>query len=523
MGLVMLFACVFVPRFVVQASLRCEPEERRVAWSNRPVAVLDGPESLPRVFACNERAQLAGIEPGITKAQAAQCPDIILRQRMPKQEQAAQDALVDCAAEFSPKVESTSQGIVSLDIEGTEGIFGPPQKLIRTLAHHAARVGLEVNVAAATNRDTALLAAKGFTGTTVIQKGNEADCLAQLPVDVLPLSQAQAEILDAWGIRRCRDLALLPPVPLVERLGQAGLHLQRLARGEGTGMLVPVDPPVRFEESLELEDPVEDLESLVFILNRLLEQLAARLMARSLATDEITLRLQLDVHEDRDTRKEQKTMVPDCWVRTLSLPVSMQNTKVLLKLLHLDLEQHRPGAAVKSVAIEARPARRRYTQAALFAPDAPEPERLEITLARIRSVVGEVDDQGRGKVGAAEVLKSHQSDDFRMTAFTPADNKRVKPGDRSGGPSVTMSMFRPPLPANVRCQTGKPIHISFAEVSSAIVCAGGPWRTSGNWWKSEEWRREEWDIAVQLASGVGLYRIFRDLRQNTWFVEGLYD
>jgi protein ImuB len=175
------------------------------------------------------------------------------------------------------------------------------------------------------------------------------------------------------------------------------------------------------------------------------------------------------------------------------------------------------------VTIEARPARRRYTQAALFAPDAPEPERLEITLARIRGVVGEVDDQGRGKVGAAEVLKSHQSDDFRMTGFTPADNKRVTPGDDTGGPSVTMSMFRPPLPANVRCQTGKPIHISFAEVSSAIVCAGGPWRTSGNWWKSEEWRREEWDIAVQLASGVGLYRIFRDLRQNIWFVEGLYD
>jgi protein ImuB len=519
----MLFACIFVPRFVVQASLRCEPEEKRQAWSHRPVAVLDGPESLPRVVACNERAQLAGVEPGITKAQAAQCPDIILRKRMPKQEQAAQDALIDCAAEFSPKVESTSQGLVSLDIEGTERIFGPPQKLIRMLAHHAARMGLEVNVAAATNRDTALLAARGFTGTTVIQKGNEASCLAQLTIDVLPLSEAQAEIFDAWGIRRCRDLVLLPPVPLVERLGQAGLHLQRLARGEVTGVLVPTDAPLRFEESLELEDPVEDLESLVFILNRLLEQLAARLMSRSLATDELTLRLQLDVHQDRDTRKEHRREIPDCWVRTLSLPVSMQDTKVLLKLLHLDLEQHRPGAAVKGVAIEARPARRRHTQAALFSPVAPEPETLEITLARIRGVVGEADDQGRGKVGAAEVLNSHKSDDFRMTAFVPEDNKRVKLGENTGSPSVIMSLFRPPLPANVRCVIGKPIHISFAEVSSAIVCAAGPWRTSGNWWKSEEWRREEWDIAVQLVSGVGLYRVFRDLRQDSWFVEGLYD
>jgi len=442
---------------------------------------------------------------------------------MPKQEQATQDALIDCAAEFSPKVESTAQGIVSLDIEGTERIFGPPQTLVRTLAHHAARVGLEVNVAAASNRDAALLAAKGFTGTTVIQKGNEASCLAQLPTDVLPLSEAQAEILDAWGIRKCRDLVLLPPVPLIERLGQAGLHLQRLARGEGTVVLVPVDAPLRFEESLELEDPVENLESLVFILNRLLEQLGARLISRSLATDELTLRLQLDVSQDRDIRKEQGKEVADCWVRILSLPVSMQNTKVLLKLLQLDLENHRPGAAVKSVTIEARPARRRYTQAALFAPVAPEPESLEITLARIRGLVGEVDERGRGKVGAPEVLDSHRPDDFRIAVFTPGDNKQGKIGTDTTSPSVIMSMFRPPMPANVRCRAGKPIHISFAEVSSEIVCAGGPWRTSGNWWKSEEWRREEWDIAVQLASGVGLYRIFRDLRQDAWFVEGLYD
>ena len=56
MGLIMLIACIFVPCFAVQASLRCEPEEKRLAWSNHPVAVLDGPESMPRVVASNERA-----------------------------------------------------------------------------------------------------------------------------------------------------------------------------------------------------------------------------------------------------------------------------------------------------------------------------------------------------------------------------------------------------------------------------------------------------------------------------------
>jgi protein ImuB len=248
------------------------------------------------------------------------------------------------------------------------------------------------------------------------------------------------------------------------------------------------------------------------------------LVSRSLATDELILRLQLEIHQDRDIKKEQpKREAPGDWVRTLNLPVAMQDTKVLLKLLQLDLAQHSPGAAIKGVAIEARPARRRHAQAGLFAPAVPEAERLEVTLARIRGVVGETDEQGRGRIGAAEVLNSHKPDDFRMTTFIPEEDRRTIAGDDTRIPSVIMSMFRPPLRANVRCHNGKPIHISFTEVSSEIVCAGGPWITSGHWWKSEEWQREEWDIAVQLARGVGLYRIFLDMRQNTWFVEGLYD
>jgi protein ImuB len=374
MGVKMLFACVFVPCFAVQASVRSEPEQKRLAWSNRPDAVFEVPDSMPRIFACDQQAQIAGIETGITKAQAAQCPGIILRKRDPEQEHAAQAALIDCASAFSPRVESTAQGIVTLDIDGTERIFGPVPKLLRLLAEHASRICLEVNVAASSNPDTALIGAKGFTGTTVIPAGNDANAIAQLPVDVLPLSQAHAEVLDSWGIRKCRELALLPPVPLTERLGQAGLHLQRLARGEVTRTLVPVDPPLKFQESLEFEDSVEDMESLVFVLNRLLEQISARLVSRSLATDELRLTLALEIHEDRDVKSNLRQKRSEMFERTLKLPVSMQDTKVLLRLLQLDLAQHGPGAPVKRVTIEARPAIRRFSQGGLFAPLAPEPE-----------------------------------------------------------------------------------------------------------------------------------------------------
>ncbi len=544
----MFFASIFVPDFIVQASLRAEPEATRQAWSNRPVAVLDGPESLPRVFAANEPARLAGILPGITKTQAAQCPGIILRKRIPLQEETAQNALIDCALGFSPRVESTAPGVVTVDIEGTERIFGPPQKLLGALVDSAARVGLRGNAAAAANCHAAHLAAKGFAGITVIARGNETDCLGRLPIEVLPLSEDQSEILNAWGIHRCQDLASLPTVPLVERLGQAGLQLQRLARGESARMLVPVEPPPKFEESLELEDPIENLESLGLVLDRLLVQIGARLAARSLGTDQLTLRFQLDVHQDRDVNKEdvknginnKDQITPDVWLRTLNLPIPMQDANVLLKLLQLDLAQRCPNAAVKAVTIEARPARRRLTQAGLFAPIAPEAEKLEITLARIRGLVHEEDEQGRAKVGTPEILPSHKPDDFRMTVLTSAEEKRVINTDisppnssppSSCPPSCTsssltsrpMSMFRPPLPANVHCHAGIPIHIYFDDVSGAILRASGPWATSGHWWKSDEWSRAEWDVTVQFSSGVNQYRIFEEREQNRWYVEALYD
>ena len=61
----MRFAAIFVPDFVVQAAMRClscNTQNR-----NQPVAILDGPDSLLRVFACNPAAQVAGVEIGMTK------------------------------------------------------------------------------------------------------------------------------------------------------------------------------------------------------------------------------------------------------------------------------------------------------------------------------------------------------------------------------------------------------------------------------------------------------------------------
>jgi protein ImuB len=515
----MRFAAIFVPDFAVQAAMRCQAGNTQN--KNQPVAILDGPDSLLRVFACNPAAQVAGVEIGMTKVQAEQCPGLLLHRRAIAQENAAQSVLIECALAFSPLVESTAAGAVTFEIVGTDRVFGPPQTLARQIVQSAARLGFEVNVALAGNPDAALIAAKGRPGISVVSCGEERKCLSALPVRVLSPTTEQAEIFDAWGIHTCGDVAVLPTVPLVERLGQEGLHLQTLARGQAQRSLIAVDPPRNIEERIELEDSVTDLESLAFILNRLLNQISVRLRTRGVVTDEIRLRLDLEVHTDREVDEDVQPTRSAAFERGLKFPVPIADPKTLLKLLQLDLAAHNPGAPAKAVTIEAIPAKPRYTQAGLFTPRAPEAERLEVTLARLRAVVGESDEQGRSRVGASQVCDSHKPDDFQVIPFT-AEATKASESRSSQQSEVALNVFRPPLPARVRRRGSKPVHIAFAELSAPIICAAGPWFTSGLWWQdAERWNREEWDVAIRLDAGLGLYRIFEE--DQRWFVEGLYD
>jgi protein ImuB len=516
-----LFACVHAPDFSVQAAWRSTPS---LASDEVPRAVLDGPDSLLKVFACNGQARTAGIAIGMTKIQAEACPGIMLSKRVREDEELAQQALVDCGFNFSSRVESTGPGTIIIDLTGAERLLGSPQEIGRKIIEECG-ASFTVNAAMAPNPDTALYGARGFSGLTIIAPGEEAFRLAPLPVPVLEVSPEVLDTLESWGIRNFQALAILPPIPLSERLGQYGLHLQRLARGEIKRELVPAERPLCFEDSFEMEEPIELLEPLGFVLNRLLEQISQRLAARSLATDEIRLDLDLEVHADRQLQADSVTAGDPPFHHTrLKLPVPTQDAKLLFKLLQLDLAARPPAAAVKKITVEALPARVRTTQTGLFQPLAPEPARLEITLARLRAVVGEKDDRGRGRVGFPAVSDSYRPDSFEvMPSFSPLKQLSTVPL-RKSSTALTLRLFRPPLPASVELTGAVPSRITFNGIRSEVKQASGPWEGSGEWWsKSQEWRRQEWDIGLAGIGSPGVYRVFQDCISGKWFVEGMYD
>jgi protein ImuB len=545
-----MFACIFIPGFSAQAIIRFEPELRA-----RCVVVLTGRPPLEKAMALNERARLAGVEIGATKSQIEAWENLVMRARSESQEIAAHGALLDCAQSFSPEVEDTAPGTVLLNLAGLEPLLGPLPKIACALRQRISQMGLEANIAVAANPDAAMLAARGFSGLTLISPGREAEQLGTLPVDVLLESFSSdseeatrwVETFDRWGIRKLRSLAALPEVPVSERLGQQGIRLQTLARGAASRNLRVVEPQLNFAESVELEYPVVLLEPLAFLLNRMLEQVCARLNARALAAQELHLNLELAAeHPKNNCAASTQT-----FTRTLRLPTPMLDAKVFLKLLQLDLQANPPGAPIVKIHLSVEPARPRALQTGLFQPLFPEPEKLELTLAHIAEIVGE------GRVGSVELLDTHREGAFEMRHFAPVEPASAEPKAKRLGSRkkkdmpmpekdsvyqleekfednakekmstvIALRLFRPPLDAIVTVREAKPVSIRCPQredIAGEIVWTAGPWRSSGDWSEKEGWSRDEWDIAVRAGDGLVLYRLVQDKLRGKWFLEGMYD
>jgi protein ImuB len=447
-----------------------------------------------------------------------------------------------------------------LDVSGQDLLFGPPVKnmsqevecarnIATAIVRRSKTLNLKVNVAIAANVDVAIHAARLVKGVTIIPPGDELlitrdFSIKQIDHSLVAIEEKRAaeiqQTFALWGIRTFGDFGCLPLAGVAERLGQDGVRLHKLAQGKSDRRLNLVRPPIGFAQSLELDNAISEVEPLSFILSRLLNQLCANLNEYALATNELKLqlvtdkrleyRLQSGSYDSKKRPTEVGTLnAANLYERTLTLPVPMRNPKTLLRLLLFDIEREPPQAPITAVAITAEPIEPRASQTGLFIPLAPEPERLEITLARLRKLVG------ADNVGSPEILDTHRPDAFRMKKFviTQRREKNLKTaGETPALPVMGFRIFRPPWRADVWTREGKPTRIDApsadtrGRVRGQIVRASGPWRGSGDWWRTDVWARDEWDVAVvdpKSNEGEVLCRIFRDLTTEKWFVAGVYD
>jgi protein ImuB len=534
-------ACLFVPLFPLAARLRSEPELIREA-----LAILEGNGQAARVVAATRAARAAGVRPGLSLPQArALCPKLAVRARDATSERAAEEALIEVADAFSPRVESARDGTVFLDLEGiphaslksaaTAAATKPAalerleRALGQDLAAAAEAAGLPARVGIASSKLAARVAA-GLPGSPVIvPAGEEAAFLAPLPLARLAPEVDLSATLERWGVRSIGDFARLPSAEVASRLGRSGSDLHTVARGLDPRPLVPREPPPTFEEGMSLEWPLATIEPFLFIGRAALERLTRRLESAGLAC----LRLELDL-----------TLEPEGNLRrSIELPAPSRDVKTLLSLVRLDLEANPPSAPVIGFVFRSHPDRPREAQLSLLGPAALSPDRLAATLARLFALLGPE------RVGSPRPNEGHRPERAALVAFAPPPPPLVaeRAAARQGRGLLGVRALRPPLPLEVITEgpapdaasngaqnpaTTRPIEVRpmvanggedaarRLEIRGGVRVAAGPWALEEGWWTDDPADREYWDVEL---FGGSVYRLFRDRTTGDWFADGIYD
>lgn len=497
------YLCVHVRELPAQALLRVDPRQD----ARQAVAVLDGNPPQQRVCSMNRAAKSMGVEAGMTKTEAETFGTLELTLRSHTAEARARALLLDCLARFTPRVEEAKTGTdaacaLVLDLSGTERLFGTPRRIAQQLRTQARALGLAIATGIAQNFHAAVTLAQSGPGLVMAGSGQETESLARLPVTLLPLLEPQRETLAAWGIHTLGELADLPKRELATRMGEAGTRLQLLARGEAAHLFQPIEAPFLLCEAMEFEEPLELLEPLLFCLSPMLGKVVAQAGERALAI--AVLRVTAGLEGGGAYHREIRPALPT------------YDRALLLKLVQLDMAAHPPEAGVRRLEISADAGPLSKLQLGLFAPQLPEPGRLDVTLARIASIVGE------GCVGWARLDDTHQEDRWTLEHFAIAD-KRYARTDQPVGCSA-LRRLRPAATISVRLAAKVPRSFCYAGESYTVERSFGPWHRSGTWWSEEIWSTESWDVAAYNAAGELLLGVLaNDRLRGGWTLEALYD
>lgn len=523
---------IHIPLFPLAARLRSEPELLEEA-----VAVFQGNGSAARLIAATRLARRSGLRPGMNLSQArALLPKLHVRPRDQECERAAQEAILEVAQSYSPRVEDAEEGTLYLDIRGLDRHFSPKgqahsgentskkteyleeaeRSLARDLLARADReAGMPAWVGIASSKLGARIAAQQPPTPQIIAPNREALFLAPMPLSRLSPEAVVYETLHRWGIRTIGDFAALPANEVSGRLGSLGHKLHEQARGIDVQPLVPYHPPDVFHEGMDLDWPLVSLEPFLFVARAALDRLCKRLDSAGFAC----LRLDLSLRLEPDGFSD----------RSILLPAPSRDVKTLLTLIRLNLEQDAPGAPVVGFTFLAHPDRPRAAQQSLFGPTALSPDKLATSLARLFSLLGP------DGIGSPRPTDSHLPARFEVVDFRPPAPPAVRPETPRARGLLAIRKLDPPLRLKVHLESGKPLAVRTdapprpsdrknsrpQKPSGRVRIASGPWTAEEGWWTEHgAICRDYWDIELEQG---GIYRIFRNTRNDSWFADGVYD
>jgi nucleotidyltransferase/DNA polymerase involved in DNA repair len=290
-----LAACIWLPLY----PLRCE-EERRPRLRSRPTALLS-PDDVKRVWMVSPLARRMGVRPGVTVSQAiGLCPPLVLLEPDPVWYDERFAHLLLALSHVSPVVEPAELGRAYVGVDGLEGLYGGPERVLAAIAAAVEGTEEQICAAAATTGEegsgcrwaergggaaamrlgwgkgkftawAAATRARPGEFVVVADEGRRA-FLASQPVAVLPLDPDTHRRLLQLGLKTLGHLAALPEAAVTSQFGRTGRRLWRLAAGLIADPVTGREVPEPITAALDFPSPIADRVILANTVGKLVER-----------------------------------------------------------------------------------------------------------------------------------------------------------------------------------------------------------------------------------------------------------
>ena len=241
---------------------------------------------------------------------------------------------------------------------------------------------------------------------------------------------------------------------------------------------------------------MEDFEQLIFLLNHGLEKLFGDIARLALSTEQLDISFKL--RNKTSKAYEIKTSFP-----TLE-------RAFWLKLVNLRVALDPPESDIIAVNVVAHFTKPRPAQKGLYAVSRPEPERLLLTVNKLKKLVGEEN------VGVPVILNERLAEPFALDADKmPEGRERLE--IKAEKAVIAFNYFHPPVRAEVLVRDGSLIFVKTRYFEGHVSEYSGVWKSNSKWW-DRSWKTEEWDVEIE---NKGIYRLSK--AGNEWFLVGEYD
>ncbi|SHH53022.1 protein ImuB [Jatrophihabitans endophyticus] len=494
-----------------------------------PVAVV----TANRVVACSQRAREQGVRRGLRRREAqGRCPELVVLGRDEAAEARVFEPVVAALEAIAPGVEITRPGLAAIGVRGPTRYFGGETGVLRALSRGVADIpalqGADVLIGIA---DGAFAAEQAARRGMVIEPGESSAFLENLPIETLAPAGTSplVDLLIRLGVRTLGAFAALPARDVLARFGPDGAWAHRQALGTDDHPVSGRRPPVEFTVTLDLEPPVDRVDTVAFSARGVAEQFVTDLAAHGLACTCLELQALSENGEETVRR----------WRHAGVLGVSDVLDRARWQLEGWLSGTNRPsGGVIRVVLVPIEVVPTGTHQQALWGGQGDEDERAARALARVQTLLG------HGSV-LAPVLEGGR-DPGQRTRLVPWGDEPLPlrspeqpwPGQLPApAPSVLLD---PPRPAQLLDAARRPVVITERGAMpsppalfgtgrdlAAVTSWAGPWPVDERWWSPDDARRvvrcQVVDVHGRAYLVTGTMPASGSGEPPRWQVDAVYD